>query len=46
MPFAIKLPMTFRVAVWRVQDGAFKEVIIHASVLRPSGWSDSLQMNT
>src|SRR5580704_8970547 len=34
LPFAIKLPMTLRVAVRRVQNGAFKEVVIHNSVPR------------
>ena len=35
LPFPIKFPMTFRVAVRRVQNGAFKEVVIHVSVSQP-----------
>src|SRR5208283_1512351 len=36
LSFFIELPMTFRVAVRRVQNGAFEEVVIHVSVSGPS----------
>ena len=44
LSLAIKLPMTLRVAVRRVQNGAFKKVVIHGLVSKALARCDRHQM--